>query len=180
MSDEPGRHDGPQLEQLVRRARAELRDWTDHTDSDPGVALVELLAYVGDLLSSYQDKVADEAHLDSGRRGSSRRAAVDVEERGRRWRRVADDADVADAADVADSDGRVCGVHAGVVLDNTDPLMRRRLLVRVPDVTGEALWAMACLPVPGTPGTPALGDAVWVAFESGDPSRPVWLGRRVT
>lgn len=39
------------------------RDWADGSESDPGVTLLELLAYVGELLSYYQDKVADEARL---------------------------------------------------------------------------------------------------------------------
>ena len=66
MSEDRGRADRPQLEDLVQRARTELRDWTDHTDSDPGVALLELFAYLGELLSSYADRIADEAHLDTG------------------------------------------------------------------------------------------------------------------
>ena len=135
----------PELADLVHRARTGLRDWTDHNDSDPGVALLELFAYFGDLLGSYSDRIADEAHL--GTRKPPR---------------------------------RVDGIHQGVVLDNTDPMMQRRLLVRVPDVSGDdSLWAMACVPVPATPGVPAIGDVVWLAFEAGDPARPVWLGRRL-
>lgn len=71
-----------------------------------------------------------------------------------------------------------CGVYRATVLDNADPLVRRRLRVQVPGVSGdEALWALACLPPGGPDGIPGIGDGVWVAFESGDPSRPVWLGR---
>ena len=36
------------------------RDWTDATEHDPGIAILELLDYVGDLLSSYQDQIAAE------------------------------------------------------------------------------------------------------------------------
>lgn len=32
--------------------------WTDFNESDPGVILLELLAYVADLLSSFQDEIA--------------------------------------------------------------------------------------------------------------------------
>ena len=54
-------------------------------EHDPGVALVELLAYVGDIISSYQDLVADEAYLGgSGRRPAGIRVDVD----GARWREV--------------------------------------------------------------------------------------------
>ncbi len=73
-----------------------------------------------------------------------------------------------------------CGLYRAVVLDNADPLVQRRLLVRVPGVSGdESVWAAACLPVPGVKEVPAVGDEVWIAFESGDPSRPIWLGQRV-
>jgi hypothetical protein len=34
--------------------------WTDAPEHDPGIALVELLAYLDDLLSYYQDRVAEE------------------------------------------------------------------------------------------------------------------------
>jgi hypothetical protein len=37
--------------------------WSDATDHDPGVTLLELLAYAGDMLSYYQDRVAEEQRL---------------------------------------------------------------------------------------------------------------------
>ncbi|HZE75034.1 MAG TPA: hypothetical protein VE091_06970, partial [Gemmatimonadales bacterium] len=37
-------------------------------DLDPGVTLVELLAWLGDVLSAYQDRIADEAALGTQRR----------------------------------------------------------------------------------------------------------------
>jgi hypothetical protein len=43
-------------------------DWTDAAADDPGVALIELLAYVGEILSSYQEQVAAEAQLRTRRR----------------------------------------------------------------------------------------------------------------
>jgi hypothetical protein len=42
--------------------------WADGSDTDPGVTLLELLAYLVDLLSYYQDKAADEARLRTRRR----------------------------------------------------------------------------------------------------------------
>jgi hypothetical protein len=51
-------------------------DWTERHEADLGVALVELLAYVGDQLSYYQDAVANEAYLETARqRVSVRRHA---------------------------------------------------------------------------------------------------------
>jgi hypothetical protein len=38
-------------------------EWPDASEHDPGVALIELLAYAGDLLSHYQDQVTNESRL---------------------------------------------------------------------------------------------------------------------
>ena len=240
MSEDRGPADRPRLEDLVDRARTKLRDWTDTADNDPGVALLELFAFVAELLDRHSDEIAAEAYLGTGRRRGSagRRHGFELEVDGQPWRQVSDLADSGaedrhyvvsrrdDGASVIEfgdgvhgqrppangsigvryrqgggyasvllQQGRViidtdegeepsrptCGVYAAVVLDNTDPLGQRRLFVRVPEVSGdEAVWAAAVLPVPGTPGVPAIGDGVWVALESCDPSRPVWLGRRIT
>ena len=48
-------------------------DWTERTPADAGIALVELLAYVGDELSYRQDAVATEAYLGTARRRTSLR-----------------------------------------------------------------------------------------------------------
>jgi hypothetical protein len=37
------------------------RDWTDANEHDPGIAILELLDYLSDLLADYQDKVAAES-----------------------------------------------------------------------------------------------------------------------
>src|SRR5262245_15753557 len=42
-----------------------LPSWTDRDESDFGVVLIELFAYVADILSYYQDRVANEAYLDT-------------------------------------------------------------------------------------------------------------------
>jgi hypothetical protein len=50
--------------------------WVERHEADLGIALVELLAYVGDQLSYYQDAVANEAYLETARqRVSVRRHA---------------------------------------------------------------------------------------------------------
>jgi len=220
---------------MVNRARTELRDRTDTADSDPGVALLQLFAFLGELLSSHSERLAAESHLGGEHRNEFE---VEVQVEGHPWHQVTDLAGSGaedphylvtrrdDGASViefgdgihgrrppsnssirvryrhagADSSvllqqGRViidtdvseeparatCGVYRATVLDNADPLMQRRLLVRVPDVSGdEPVWAAACLPVPGTTEVPAVGDGVWIALESCDPSRPIWLGQRIT
>ena len=184
MNADPGRDDRPQLDDLLERARTELRDWTDKSDHDPGVALVELFAFVGDLLSSYSDRVAEEARLDSGRRRpSSSDFSLSVTHPHRAYSSVV----VQQGRVVLDADHReepprtTCGVYRATVLDNVDPLGQSRLLVRVPDVSGDqAVWAAACLPQTATGDVPGTDTEVWVALEACDPSRPVWLGQRVT
>jgi hypothetical protein len=240
MSGDRGPTDRPHFEDLVDRARSKLRDWTDTTDSDPGVALLELFAYVGDLLSRHADEIAAEAYLGTGgrRRSAGRRHSFELQVDGQRWRQVADLADSGaddrhyvvsrrgDGASVIEfgdgvhgrrppangsigvryrqgggyasvllQRGRViidtdegeepsrptCGVYAALVIDNTDPLEQRRLFVRVPEVSADAeVWAAACVREGDATEVPAIGEGVWVALESCDPSRPVWLGRRIT
>lgn len=74
---------------------------------------------------------------------------------------------------------RFFGIYRGIVKNNNDPLNSNRLQVSVPQITGtEALdWAEPCLtPTNGTISIPLVGDRVWVSFESGDTSYPVWMG----
>ncbi len=40
-----------------------LPNWTDRSEADFGIVLIELFAYVSDILSYYQDRVANEAYL---------------------------------------------------------------------------------------------------------------------
>lgn len=79
------------------------------------------------------------------------------------------------------STGRFFGKYRGLVEDNKDPLKRGRLLVRVPAVMGEQrIWAMPCAPYAGDQvgffAMPKVGTGVWVEFEAGDPSYPIWVG----
>jgi hypothetical protein len=53
---------------IIDRLALTLPDWKERHAPDLGIALVELLAYVGDHLSYYQDAVATEAYLDTARR----------------------------------------------------------------------------------------------------------------
>ncbi|MEA3230161.1 MAG: putative baseplate assembly protein, partial [Thermodesulfobacteriota bacterium] len=53
---------------ILDRLALVMPDWKERHVPDIGIALVELLAYVGDYLSYYQDAVATEAYLDTARR----------------------------------------------------------------------------------------------------------------
>ena len=52
---------------ILDRLALIMPDWKERHIPDLGIALVELLAYVGDYLSYYQDAVATEAYLDTAR-----------------------------------------------------------------------------------------------------------------
>jgi len=61
---------------ILDRLALVMPDWKERHIPDLGITLVELLAYVGDQLSYYQDAVATEAYLDTARlRVSVRRHA---------------------------------------------------------------------------------------------------------
>ncbi|WP_055614521.1 phage baseplate assembly protein V [Streptomyces phaeochromogenes] len=77
---------------------------------------------------------------------------------------------------------RYLGKFRGRVIDNNDPLHIGRITVEVPDVLGDepSTWALPCLPFTGPEAgqfvVPPPGAGVWVEFEQGDPSFPVWTG----
>ena len=75
------------------------------------------------------------------------------------------------------------GKYRGFVVNNMDPEKRARLKLRIPSVLGDAEtdWALPCLPFGGkaTQGlfiVPEHDAQVWVEFEEGDISRPIWTG----
>ncbi|HFE44556.1 MAG TPA: baseplate assembly protein [Nannocystis exedens] len=74
------------------------------------------------------------------------------------------------------------GKYRGVVASgDPDPTRRGRVEVRVPAILGEQIvWAMPCVPFAGK-GVgfhmlPPPGAGIWVEFEAGDPSYPIWSG----
>jgi hypothetical protein len=73
---------------------------------------------------------------------------------------------------------RFYGVYRGVVKDNADPLNKGRVKVQVPQVLSNAVteWAWPVNTLGVTLVAPELAQGVWVMFEGGDPSYPVWLG----
>ncbi|GAA6179497.1 hypothetical protein NBRC116594_09350 [Shimia sp. NS0008-38b] len=76
------------------------------------------------------------------------------------------------------------GKYPGVVMDVDDPSEIGRLRAKVPEVLGEDIesgWAMPAAPIGGGRNhgffaLPQIGDTVWVEFQAGDISRPIWSG----
>ncbi len=52
---------------MLDRLPSTIPDWWDRAEADFGIALVDLLSYVGDRLSYYQDRVASDSHLKTAR-----------------------------------------------------------------------------------------------------------------
>jgi hypothetical protein len=48
---------------MLELARYRLPEWTDQSPSDLGVLLVDLFAYMGDIVLYYQDPIASESFL---------------------------------------------------------------------------------------------------------------------
>jgi uncharacterized protein involved in type VI secretion and phage assembly len=90
-----------------------------------------------------------------------------------------DPLDFADMLDIVE--GRYLGKYRGRVTDNKDPVHRGRLQVLVPAVMGEEpVWALPCVPYAGANMgaylIPEIDTGVWVEFEAGNPSYPIWVG----
>lgn len=78
---------------------------------------------------------------------------------------------------------RFYGKYRGVVTNNLDPQNLGRIQAMVPEVWGDApglSWAVPCSPYAGTMAgffaVPPMGAGVWIEFEAGDVSRPIWVG----
>jgi len=74
------------------------------------------------------------------------------------------------------------GKYRGLVTDNQDPSSLGRIRARVPEVLGgvETGWALPCVPFAGDNigmfTVPPASAGVWIEFEAGDVSRPIWSG----
>jgi hypothetical protein len=85
-------------------------------------------------------------------------------------------------SNVAAAHGKYLGKYKAVVINNVDPMFIGRIQVIVPDVASLAptTWAMPCVPVAGINmgmfAPPLIGSGVWVEFERGDSSKPIWVG----
>jgi uncharacterized protein involved in type VI secretion and phage assembly len=77
---------------------------------------------------------------------------------------------------------RYFGKYRGIVTDNNDPKNLGRIKARVPEVLEEVEtgFALPCAPYAGDGmglfAVPAAGAGVWIEFEAGDLSRPIWTG----
>jgi hypothetical protein len=84
--------------------------------------------------------------------------------------------------DTSGQGSRYYGKYRGKVSDVNDPLKLGRIRAVVPAVLGEeeSGWALPSLPFAGpTMGMytiPPVDAGVWIEFEAGDPSLPVWTG----
>lgn len=83
----------------------------------------------------------------------------------------------------AEVQNKYYGKYRGFVVDNDDPDQLARLRLRVPSVLGETqtAWALPCLPFGGLQDqglfmVPEVGAQVWVEFEEGELSHPIWTG----
>lgn len=73
------------------------------------------------------------------------------------------------------------GKYRGLVTDNTDPTSRGRLKVKIPALLDTLeVWAMPCVPYAGQGvgfySLPEAKTGVWIEFEGGDLSYPIWTG----
>ncbi len=78
-------------------------------------------------------------------------------------------------------DGRYFGKYRGIVQDNKDPDKLGRILATVPAISAMAKnWALPCSPYAGKDvglyTIPPVGAKVWIEFEGGDPTFPIWSG----
>lgn len=77
---------------------------------------------------------------------------------------------------------RYYGLYRGIVTNNDDDQSLGRIKAQIPTVLGdvESGWCMPCVPYAGDQVgiafLPEVGSAVWIAFEGGDVSYPVWVG----
>jgi hypothetical protein len=74
------------------------------------------------------------------------------------------------------------GKYRGIVTDIADPANRCRIKARVPAVLDDQVspWAEPALPFAGNGHglvmLPVVGDGVWIEFEAGSISHPIWSG----
>ena len=80
-------------------------------------------------------------------------------------------------------ESKIYGKYRGYVTDNEDPEKRGRIKAKVPSLFGDTDtgWCESCSPYGGSDDTgfymiPDIGAGVWIEFEAGDISLPIWTG----
>jgi uncharacterized protein involved in type VI secretion and phage assembly len=81
-------------------------------------------------------------------------------------------------------ENRYYGKYRATVTDYQDPKNLGRIKLKVPELLGEDLetgWALPCLPYGGSKESgfffiPEVDSNVWVEFEAGNLSYPIWTG----
>lgn len=74
------------------------------------------------------------------------------------------------------------GKYRAIVTNNVDPLLIGRIQVICPDVASlvPTTWCMPCVPTAGINmgmfSLPVIGSGVWIEFERGESSKPIWVG----
>jgi uncharacterized protein involved in type VI secretion and phage assembly len=74
------------------------------------------------------------------------------------------------------------GKYRGLIKNVDDPLKIGRVTATVPEIYGEeeCPWALPAVPFAGNKHglvlIPEVNDGVWIEFEAGDISRPIWTG----
>jgi hypothetical protein len=69
---------------------------------------------------------------------------------------------------------RFYGVYRGVVITTTPEGV---LTLKVPQVLANQVTGLATPAMSAVGIVPSIGDGVWVMFEGGDPSYPIWIGK---
>lgn len=78
--------------------------------------------------------------------------------------------------------GERYGLYRAKVVERDDERQRGRIKVQIPSVSGEgkSQWVEACMNTAydggGDISIPKVGDTVWIAFEEGDITKPVYVG----
>ena len=91
-------------------------------------------------------------------------------------------ATIPDSYENMSTSNRFYGKFRGIVIDNQDPKNLGRLKARVPSVLRdvESGWALPSVPYAGDGvglfAVPPVGSGVWIEFEVGDVSLPIWSG----
>ena len=74
------------------------------------------------------------------------------------------------------------GKYRALVVNNKDPEKMGRIKVRCPKVLGEyeSAWCTPCVQSAFNDGgfffVPNVNETVWIEFEEGNPSKPIWVG----